>query len=257
MADNSMKYLLTGVLALTLFLCACKKENSRESAPEAWLELHFSAEMNGSPLVLNQGYSNIFGENIQPTALKFYAGRFSLVPAGAPAADTIDQYSLVDFSSPSSTLIRLPVTPGTYDRFSFQLGVDSARNVSGTQTGALDPALGMFWTWNSGYIFFKFEGKSPASVEPGGIFQYHIGGFRSPYSAIRSLNAELPAADTWTLADGQTLRLELGCQMDLFFNGNLGLRVADHPVSMTPGELSSAIADNYASCFTLTNYTVQ
>jgi hypothetical protein len=32
----------------------------------------------------------------------------------------------------------------------FLLGVDSLKNVSGIQTGALDPAKGMFWTWNTG-----------------------------------------------------------------------------------------------------------
>jgi hypothetical protein len=48
----------------------------------------------------------------------------------------------------------------------FLLGVDSARNVSGIQTGALDPARGMFWTWNSGYVMAKIEGSSPSAHVP-------------------------------------------------------------------------------------------
>ena len=50
---------------------------------------------------------------------------------------------------------------GNYNSLSFLLGVDSMHNVSGAQTGALDPANDMFWTWNSGYVMAKMEGASP------------------------------------------------------------------------------------------------
>ena len=53
------------------------------------------------------------------------------------------------------------------------------------RTGVLDPSgagADMYWTWNSGYIFFKMEGTSPAATGMGNSFMYHIGGFGG-YSA--------------------------------------------------------------------------
>jgi hypothetical protein len=58
-----------------------------------------------------------------------------------------------------------------------QLGIDSVTNVSGALGGDLDPMLGMFWTWQSGYIHLKIEGTNLTSGIP---FSYHIGGYASP-----------------------------------------------------------------------------
>ena len=62
------------------------------------------------------------------------------------------------------------------------------------QTDALDPVNAMFWAWNTGYIFLKLEGRSSFSKLPGNIFEYHIGGYKSPSNCIRtiSLNFERP-----------------------------------------------------------------
>jgi hypothetical protein len=64
------------------------------------------------------------------------------------------------------------VPAGTYTGMYLTMGVDSARNVSGAQEGALDPANGMFWSWTSGYIMIKAEGLSPQGA--GGSFTYHL-----------------------------------------------------------------------------------
>jgi hypothetical protein len=68
-----------------------------------------------------------------------------------------NKYFLVDFSDTTTTTLKLTILPYLYNRLSFVIGVDSARNVSGAQTGALDPANGMFWTWNTGYIMAKWK----------------------------------------------------------------------------------------------------
>ncbi|MDB9743990.1 hypothetical protein OAA91_00520 [Fibrobacterales bacterium] len=36
----------------------------------------------------------------------------------------------------------------------------------------------MYWTWNSGHIYFKLEGTSKVSTSPGKRVEYHLGGFR-------------------------------------------------------------------------------
>lgn len=75
------------------------------------------------------------------------------------------------------------------DSISFTLGVDSITNVSGAMGGFLDPMYGMYWTWQSGYIHLKMEGRSRACRAPGNVFQYHLGGYSYPYNA--SVNVTL------------------------------------------------------------------
>ena len=84
-------------------------------------------------------------------------------------------YFLVNQDEEASMAIEMDSLPlGLYKSIKFMIGVDSTRNVSGSQTGALDPANGMFWTWNSGYIFLKMEGTSPVIPNTGHNFTFHI-----------------------------------------------------------------------------------
>jgi hypothetical protein len=73
------------------------------------------------------------------------------------------------------------IPAGDYNRVDFLIGVDSLRNFSGLQTGALNPSNGMFWSWSTGYIFVRVEGTSPQSET--GLFMYHLGGYEAPYVA--------------------------------------------------------------------------
>ncbi|MNY06961.1 hypothetical protein D3C86_1397440 [compost metagenome] len=87
-----------------------------------------------------------------------------------------DSYFLLNLANGINPSIQLSGVPhGEYTEVSYVLGVDSLRNVSGAQSGDLSPALGMFWSWNSGYIMLKAEGLSPNSDS--GSFAYHLGGF--------------------------------------------------------------------------------
>jgi hypothetical protein len=77
---------------------------------------------------------------------------------------------------------------GNYNRIQFLLGVDSLRNVSGAQTGDLDPVNDMFWDWNTGYIYFKMEGEFKTVQQPAGdAYAIHIGGFKQPYPCLQSV----------------------------------------------------------------------
>ena len=108
---------------------------------------------------------------------------------------------------------------------------------------------GMFWTWNSGYIAFKMEGRSPESGEPAHTFSYHIGGYRSPYRIIRILTLRL--ADNQILhidAEG-IIHLEILLELDHFFDGKSNIRIKDIPACTTPGDLALRIFENFAGVF--------
>jgi hypothetical protein len=96
-----------------------------------------------------------------------------------------DQYQLIDLENPESLTI-LKHENGII-QLRFILGIDSLTNVSGILDGPLDPINGMYWTWNSGYINFKLEGRSNLSLAPKNEFEYHLGGYLSPYSTAREI----------------------------------------------------------------------
>lgn len=247
-----------------LWLClgpfvACRKDKSEENPSKAYLSIRFHPQMNGSDLQLNTNYTNTYGENFSLTTLKFYTGQYqlgnrsqvtSMESGGGP-------YWLSDLSTASSMTVSASISPGNYNQLKFLLGVDSARNVSGVQSGALDPAAGMFWTWNSGYIYFKIEGNSPASSEPNGKFEYHIGGFRYPDSAIRTFTANLTDPGLWELSAGDSLHMDINIALDQFFSGPIPLKIAGTPVCTTPGQLASGIADNFAAAFQIANFEIK
>lgn len=140
------------------------------------------------PFALNTDYVHpMTGDSLNFSMFKYYVSNVVLTAEDGSTWAAPESYYLVDASVPASALLTLEGVPANhYTGVSFLLGVDSARNVSGAQTGALDPANNMFWSWNSGYIFVKAEGTSPQAAMGG--FQFHLGGFAAEKNAIQSLD---------------------------------------------------------------------
>ncbi len=159
---------MLSVAAITFTSCKDDKDDSNNSGPAqpgtVTLDL---TNVAGTVNVDETGatsYTNSSGESFTVTKLKYYISNVRLLNADSVVYSLPDGYFLVDESNQPSTKLSFPNVPGgAYTSIKFTLGVDSARNVSGAQTGALDPANGMFWTWSSGYIFYKLEGTSTAA----------------------------------------------------------------------------------------------
>jgi hypothetical protein len=131
-------------------------------------------------------YTNEHGQAFVVTKFKYYIGEIQLVKSDGVLIE-FPEYHLVNEEEELSKQVSLIVPAGSYSGINFMIGVDSLDNCSGAQAGALDPVNAMFWAWNSGYIFLKLEGKSPASTSPGGIFEFHIGGYKAPANCIRTV----------------------------------------------------------------------
>lgn len=187
-------------------------------------------------------------------AFKFYICRIDLINTDANETHHLkNDHFLIDAADSRSVEISLKAGARKYNRIAFIIGVDSARNVSGAQTGALDPTKGMFWTWNSGYIMAKMEGSSPLSTAPNNLVEYHIGGFKEPLNVVKRVELSFPSNQIKEFLPGTTGTIEITANLNAWFHFPNDLRIASNPVCTTPGVLAKQIAENYAHMFTVTD----
>jgi hypothetical protein len=219
------------------------------------IKLTFRNMVNTSPMVLDSsGYTNPFGEQYTITKFKYYISNVSLGGAGNAGATAIEKESchLVDQSLPGSLTFSFETGENTFSSLNLLLGVDSLRNMSGAQTGALDPLNDMFWTWNSGYVMAKMEGTSPKSNRAGNIIEYHIGGFSGINSALKKITLTLPAGKPVVIKQGQTSEIIVEADFNKCWQVPHDVKIADMPICTTPGVLAKKVADNYSKMFTIT-----
>lgn len=247
-AARSACALLAGALSLTA-LSACNG-GVDEGLP---LRLEISHDLAGQPLKPRQEKALPNGEHLSVDHLRYYLSNFRLhrVDGQWSAAAHSDAdargYFLVDESEAASKLFDIAgFSKGEYDGIEFVIGVDAARNSAGVQSGALDPARGMFWTWNTGYIFFKLEGHSPESSARSQIVEYHVGGSREPTPA-RTVYLPLGAKPV-KLDPKLVATVHLQVELATLFEGEPGLRIADKPTIMDPAA-GTTVADRYAAMF--------
>lgn len=247
----SVKYSLFASAAF-LLLVSCQKTIQSKTGT---VKLTFHNMVDASPMVLNSStYTNPFGETYTITKFKYYISNVSLGLSGVPAmAIEKDSYHLVDQSLPGSLSFSFEADENSFITLSFLIGVDSVRNVSGAQTGALDPLNDMFWTWNSGYVMAKMEGVSPQSGQQGNKIEYHIGGYAGVDKVVRQVSLAFPAGKTVVIKQGQTSEITLEADFNTWWQIPNDIKIAAVPVCTTPGPLAKKIAVNYSKMFTVTD----
>ena len=217
------------------------------------VKLTFINKVKVNPLILNtQTYTNPFNETYTVSKFKYYISNISLRGIGA-SADEKDSYHLVDAALPASLSFYFESGLNTFSSVQFLLGVDSARNVSGAQTDALDPLNDMFWTWNSGYVMAKMEGASPQSNQVGRKIEYHIGGFKGANSVLKTISLPFPANKLANIKLGKTCEIIIEADLDSWWHTPNNLTITSRPVCTTPGDAAKGIADNYSKMFTVTD----
>ncbi len=80
------------------------------------------------------------------------------------------------------------------DSIKFLLGVDSLQHEMGIVGNGLTPINGMYWAWQSGYIFVKWEGfvqKENENEKGIQSFTFHLGGFQYPYRCDQNCSISL------------------------------------------------------------------
>lgn len=177
---------LTAVVLLWFILA------SKFSVAQQPLTIQFKALFGAQTLILNDSNYTITKGRVRIETLKFYISSIQLLNQNKIVYQEKLSFHLIDISDSSQQSLTLIIPKNTnYTNLKFNLGIDSITNTSGAMGGDLDPTKGMYWTWQSGYINFKFEGTSDFSKHPKKEFQYHIGGYQNPFATIQTINLEI------------------------------------------------------------------
>jgi hypothetical protein len=246
--------LVTLIVGLAVFSC-----HETEPTPMGRMRIAFDNVVGSSDLKLGTGtYQNAVGESFSITKFNYFVSNIRLRKEdGSEFVVAQDSsYFLVQEENPASQTITLSNVPaGNYTGITFVVGVDSARSMAdiSKRTGILDPALnnGMYWDWNSGYIFMKIEGTSAvAPAAQNNAFFYHIGGFGRANVKINNIRTiSLPFTGTVARVEASSTPT-IGLKTDALkiFNGPTQLSIAQNP-SVMFDLYSTNIADNYAQMF--------
>lgn len=270
------KYTITLLLSsAVLLICSCKK--SEDVTPDfnesnlAPFSVEFDNIIGDRTLSFNNTatpYTNAAGEKFTVSMLQYYISNIKVATAEGKeyVVKQDSSYFMIKSSDKATRFAKVRVPEGDYTRLTFTLGVDSLRNTMGIdkRTGVLDPSGdhdtgGMYWGWNSGYIFFRFEGNSnvisdDVNGDPTGKkqFKYHIGGFGG-YNAptinnIKTITVDLTTAGIAKVRKDRQSNVHLFVDAMKVFNGPSSFSIAAHPNVMF-SDYSVNIAKNLSSMF--------
>jgi hypothetical protein len=252
-----VKYIWASAIVLCIAVSCKKTEPSATittpTTPKIDTSLYLTLKhiFGNQPLQFNTNYliaGNILTQDtIQINIFKYYLTNIALQRTDSSWLSLDESYFLVDHALPQSMKIKLQAPAGTYTSLRFLIGVDSARNVSGVQDGALDPVLGMFWTWVSGYIQAKLEGKVINRPKPDIAFIHHVGGFSGPFNPLQwvRLNFTEPVEYNSKASKNITIAADVG----KWFNGSQAISPVQYQVIMDPGPECKMISENYRYMF--------
>jgi hypothetical protein len=165
------------LLSICLFSCKKKDESTSNTQPEdisfenglyiaksSDLQLNFNYVFNQNAITFNdKKYVNAAKDTFTIEDLKHYFSNFSIQKADSTWI-RFNNCNLIDVKNGRNVTLTIPNLPaGNYRAIAFDLGVDKVKNSSMSLMGDLDPAWGMYWTWSTGYVFFRIMGRVPST----------------------------------------------------------------------------------------------
>jgi len=229
----------------------------------AQVVLRFDNQVGSRQLVIDSGgYKTSANDPFTISLLQYYISNIGFIKNNGDKYTVPKREScfLVKQHLDSSKTLSLNIPDGVYTTISFLVGVDSLTSTLPIEErkGVLDPGRdmaaseSMYWTWNSGYIFFKMEGSSPAiPADKTGFreFEYHIGGYggyNSPtINNIRRVTITLPPNAPLRVRNHKKAIVHVRFNVQQVLD-HIDLK-KQHHIMLTPE--SARIADKYAAAF--------
>jgi hypothetical protein len=200
------------------------------------LALSVKVKWNNMPLIIDSEYISKNNDTLKISQLSFYLSNIKLV-FDDESVFKDNKSHLVQLKDLNSLNIPICKKNKKIKTITFSIGVDSLASVSGALAGHLDPSKGMYWTWQSGYINMKIEGKSSSCKTRKNAFLFHIGGYLAPNYALRNVTL---------YPKSENLELEMNLAK-LFEN----LLLSETNSVMIPGIKAMELADYSVKMFTI------
>lgn len=240
------------VVMLGLLLASCGGDTP--STPETKVHLKFIPTYNGQPLSIDSVYTNSLGQQLRVENIQFY---LSNIYAHNGADSTLLKQAFL-FTLLEPQTLSLNVSPQSFSSLSFGVGVPSNlnKNVDPSQYANANPlsvqgSNGMFWYWNTGYIFVKVEGRYELTGAPNAplmdSYSFHMGD--DPLYRVLHFNT-----GTVSLAEGDARTFNIEVAVDSVFNRpadpiDLSIDNLTHTTSNFP--LAERMTNNFVTAFHL------
>ncbi|HYF33416.1 MAG TPA: MbnP family protein [Chitinophagaceae bacterium] len=246
------------IISICLLAASCQKsikgDDVEPPGTPSPVEIRFKNLMGPFKNLVFDSTVNVGLSLLKISTFKYYISNVQFVNSNT--GDTVkvpDTYFLIDHANPPSRAPQFMVPAGEYYGMSFLIGIDANRNFNGPKTGALDPALGMYWNATDGYIMAKLEGTSPSSTLPGNVFSYHVGGVIEPHSVLAIRHFKL--GGSVSIQPNKRTIINISADALTWFNN-------PHSISFSvpctgPGDLSNKIAENYYKMFNFISVTFE
>ena len=189
---------------------------------------------NKKPLELQHVYLTQNNDSISFSTLKMYFSDFRFKDKISGRITSIDTLIFYDLADSSTHTLFNEISLINFESVGFTLGLDSSKNVSGELENAYDPLLGMYWAWNTGYINLKIMGESSAVPTNSHEFEFHLGGYRSPFATAQTIQIDL---------NDQYIYFEV----EKLFSENINLTKNHH--IMLPCKDAFLISQGISACF--------
>jgi hypothetical protein len=254
---NTILKSISAIILVALSFYSCKENDEIKPDEKGQITIEFDNTVGEDDLQLNTEYTNAAGETFIVTKLNYYISNISLKTTNGVEyiVPQDESYFLIMEGDPESQEVTIENVPaGDYNEVKFTIGVDSLRSTMdiSKRTGVLDPAgeNDMYWVWNSGYIFFKMEGTSPASTQADHKFYFHIGGFGGydtpTINNIKEKTISMGSARA-EVRSGKKPEVHLHADVQKVF-GTPPFKLADYSAVML-GDFSTTISSNYVDMF--------
>jgi len=151
-------------------------------------QLTFEFRWGNERILPNTQYHYAVNNSISFEELKLYISDIYLVTDAK--REKIADVCFVDFEDSISGILNQKYIPMNNGKLIFTLGLDSIYHVNMDYEGDLDPVLGMYWAWNTGYIHVKIVAKCSESIEKNGLLDYHLGGYLKPNATMHQIELD-------------------------------------------------------------------
>jgi hypothetical protein len=253
---NPLRALLfLGFIAISFASCKDDKQEEEvkvQAAPKLQLEITpvygDQAFEIGTVYTTNQSY------RMRVETMKTYISDVKLMAYNGDST-IVKDIAVHDFAT--SYNLSAEIKEGVYNSIKFSLGVPADRNKDqdpsqypNSHPLSVAGSSGMFWTWNSGYIFTKFDGRLDLSGQQGAAlidpFAFHSGDDR----LFRTV--ELPVEITAEKDGSYSVRVKFDVKK-IIDNSvdpiDLSIDFLTHTTGNLP--LATRFVDNLASSFTI------